>query len=82
MDLQVLDQVLCVVKLCEICGALLADASQLHAHLLQEHRLVSTSWNKARDSVAGDPVCAHCGAIYDSLETLRSHINQGRCSSF
>ena len=67
---------------CEICGVLHADATSLHQHLLQEHRLVSTSWNIARDSVAGDPACAHCGALYDSLETLRSHINQGRCPRF
>ena len=54
----------------------------LHAHLVTEHRLPSLSFNAARDTLDGEPVCAHCLTMYDNAESLRSHISQGRCLSF
>ncbi|CAL1159315.1 unnamed protein product, partial [Cladocopium goreaui] len=67
---------------CEICMDTFATNEDLHAHLTMTHRLKSTSYNVARDSLAGEPVCAHCQTMYDSLESLRSHINQSRCPRF
>lgn len=31
------------------------------------------------DSLGSAPACAHCGAIFGNMESLRSHIAQGRC---
>ena len=67
---------------CEICMDTFATHEELHAHLTTTHRLKSTGYNVARDSLAGEPVCAHCHTMYDSLESLRSHINQSRCAQF
>ena len=67
---------------CEICGMTCTDAASLHLHLLDEHKLVSSSWNESRDSVAGEPVCSHCLCLFETMEGLRSHINQGRCRAF
>eukprot|EP00435_Cladocopium_sp_Y103_P069083 s935_g32.t1 len=67
---------------CEICSEALPNAEVLHEHMMTQHKLVSTTYNVARDSVAGEPACSHCGALFDALETLRSHINQGRCKKF
>ena len=67
---------------CELCNQVHDTAEALHAHLTLDHRLVSTSYNPARDSVAGEPACAHCGALFEHLESLRSHVNQGRCPRF
>ena len=70
------------VQRCEICTESFPNSETLHAHLVTEHRLLSTSYNAARDSFEGEPVCAHCHTMYDSLESLRSHISQNRCLSF
>ena len=67
---------------CEICGITCDDAGSLHLHLLDTHKLVSSAWNESRDSVAGDPVCNHCLCMFETMEGLRSHINQGRCRAF
>ena len=70
------------VMRCEICLETFSSGETLHEHLTQVHRLPSQSYNPARDSLAGEPVCAHCHTMYDNLESLRSHINQGRCVQF
>lgn len=67
---------------CEICGQQFDNAEALHSHLARAHRLVSSSFNLARDSVAGQPACNHCGGLFDGIESLRSHVNQGRCPTF
>ena len=67
---------------CEICFDSFTTSELLHEHLIQEHRLKSQSYNPARDSLEGEPVCAHCLAMYDNMESLRSHVNQGRCPKF
>ena len=67
---------------CEICGICCKDAAALHLHLMDVHKLVSTSWHESRDSVAGQPACSHCNCLFETMEGLRSHINQGRCRAF
>ena len=67
---------------CEICMEHFQTSEALHAHLVTEHRLPSNSFNAARDTLDGEPVCAHCLTMYDNVESLRSHISQGRCLSF
>lgn len=67
---------------CEICMEQFQTSEALHAHLVTEHRLPSLSFNAARDTLDGEPVCAHCLTMYDNAESLRSHISQGRCLSF
>ena len=68
--------------LCEICGIRCTSSAMLHAHLQEVHGLTSADWNEARDSIDGQPVCAHCGTAYSTLAGVRSHILQGRCKSF
>ena len=67
---------------CEICDQHMDSAEQLHLHLVNDHNLASARWNPSRDSIDGGSGCAHCGTIFSSLESLRSHIAQGRCKSF
>ncbi|CAL1130183.1 unnamed protein product [Cladocopium goreaui] len=67
---------------CEICGTTCETSQELHAHLRQEHRLVSSVWQESRDSFQGDPVCNHCHLLFQTMAGLRSHINQGRCEKF
>ena len=67
---------------CDICGTLHETTEGLHAHLAQDHRLASTGFNPARDCLDGQSACNHCGAVFEHLESLRSHINQGRCGQF
>ena len=67
---------------CEICDQHMDSAEQLHLHLVNDHNLASARWNPSRDSIDGGSGCAHCGTIFSSLESLRSHIAQGRCRSF
>jgi len=67
---------------CEICGFSCETAQMLHAHLQNEHKLVSSVWHESRDSFQGDPVCNHCHMMFRTMEGLRSHINQGRCTNF
>ena len=67
---------------CEICMEHFSSSETLHNHLVQEHRLSNPSFNPARDTLEGEPVCAHCLTMYDNVESLRSHIVQGRCLNF
>ena len=67
---------------CEICGIRKPDSATLHLHLLEVHKLVSSTWNESRDSLAGQPACNHCNCLFETMEGLRSHINQGRCREF
>ena len=67
---------------CELCGESVPDAESLHAHLIRAHQLSSARWNPSRDSIDGTSGCAHCGQVFGSLSSLRSHIVQGRCSMF
>ena len=70
------------IRTCDICNETFSTPELLNAHLVQDHRLTSSSFNPARDCVDGEPACIHCGALYDNVESLRSHINQGRCDKF
>ena len=54
----------------------------LCSHLTQAHQLTSARWNQGRDSIDGGSGCAHCGQVFGNMESLRSHIAQGRCSCF
>ena len=67
---------------CEICDQLLPTAEQLHLHLVNDHNLATARWNPSRDSIDGGSGCAHCGMIFSTVESLRSHIAQGRCKCF
>ena len=67
---------------CEICMEHFTTGEALHAHLVNEHHLPSLSFNAARDTLEGEPVCSHCLTMYDNVESLRSHVNQGRCLQF
>ena len=67
---------------CEICDQVCQTQDELYAHLLQTHQLTSARWNQGRDSIDGGSGCAHCGQIFGNMESLRSHISQGRCSCF
>ena len=67
---------------CAICDLRCPDANALHLHLIDVHKLVSSSWNASRDSLAGEPACSHCHSLFETMEGLRSHINQGRCRAF
>jgi hypothetical protein len=52
---------------CEICHVTCSSPEQLHAHLARAHQLISSSFNPARDSLAGEPACNHCGALFENL---------------
>ena len=67
---------------CDVCLETFSDQMSLTEHLEQAHALMGMAFNVARDSVAGEPACAHCGTLYDNMSSLRSHINQSRCSLF
>ena len=67
---------------CELCNMTLDTQDALHSHLSREHRLVSASFNPARDCLGGEPACNHCEALFDNIESLRSHINKGECQRF
>ena len=67
---------------CEICLDTFDDVPTLTEHMRTAHHLQGLSFNLARDSVAGEPGCAHCGTLYDNMASLRSHIVQGRCAAF
>ena len=67
---------------CELCDQHMDTAEQLHLHLINDHSLASARWNPSRDSIDGSSGCAHCGTIFSNLESLRSHIAQGRCKCF
>lgn len=67
---------------CDLCLKLFPDTTTLMTHLQSEHKLMGFSYNAARDSLNGEAICTHCGAAFSSLESLRSHISQGRCSCF
>lgn len=67
---------------CEICDQHMLTEEQLHQHLIADHNLTSARWNPSRDSIDGSSGCAHCGTVFSSMESLRSHIAQGRCSCF
>ena len=47
------------IQRCEICAESFSSSETLHAHLVTEHRLISSSFNAARDSLEGEPVCDH-----------------------
>ena len=70
------------VARCDICLMPFPDVTQLMTHLQAEHRLTGFTFNAARDSLNAEAICAHCGAAFSSMESLRSHITQGRCSCF
>ena len=67
---------------CEICDQVLTTSEELYDHLLRAHQLTSARWNQGRDSIDGSSGCAHCGQVFGNMESLRSHISQGRCSCF
>ena len=67
---------------CEICGKQCATTQEMHRHLQQDHKLVSSVWHESRDSFQGEPVCNHCHMLFQTMEGLRSHINQGRCLQY
>ena len=67
---------------CDICGITCKDTQRLHAHLQTVHKLTAASWVESRDSLNGRAQCSHCLTEFQNLESLRSHINQGRCQSF
>ena len=67
---------------CEICDQVLNTSDELYDHLMQAHQLTSARWNQGRDSIDGGSGCAHCGQVFGNMESLRSHISQGRCSCF
>ena len=39
-------------------------------------------WNPSRDTIEGNPACAHCGMTFVSIESVRSHVTQGRCQAY
>ena len=67
---------------CDICMEIFPNQESLDEHLRTVHEVHGMAFNVARDSVAGEPACAHCGALCDNLSSLRSHINQSRCPLF
>ena len=71
-----------VAQRCDICQQDFATMQQLYQHLFQEHSLTINDWCQARDAMATDDACAHCGAVFDSRSGLRRHITEGRCPEF
>eukprot|EP00435_Cladocopium_sp_Y103_P068199 s396_g31.t1 len=67
---------------CEVCLDPFSTSEELVTHLQTAHQLQGLTFNLNRDSVAGEPACSHCGALYTSIASLRSHIVQGRCGQF
>ena len=68
--------------ICDICNAEQPSIDAMHFHLATEHKLNRASWNVGRDAKDGQPICAHCNMVFQTLESLRSHIVQGRCSGY
>ena len=67
---------------CDICLKPFPNVTQLMEHLQTDHQLTGTSFNAARDCKNAEAICAHCDTEYSTLESLRSHITQGRCDKF
>ena len=67
---------------CELCALQLPNAEAMHEHLTMTHHLASARWNPSRDTLDGQSSCAHCGQVFQSMESLRSHIAQSRCPHF
>eukprot|EP00435_Cladocopium_sp_Y103_P007847 s2152_g2.t1 len=67
---------------CEVCLDMFSTPTELAAHLRECHQLQGISFHVGRDSISGEPACSHCGALYDTLSGLRSHIVQGRCEMY
>ena len=67
---------------CDICHMDFQSTAELTQHLQSAHKLAGLTFNAARDCLDSQAVCAHCGTIYGHMESLRSHITQGRCGFF
>eukprot|EP00438_Fugacium_kawagutii_P005724 Skav230028 [mRNA] locus=scaffold261:226175:231787:- [translate_table: standard] len=67
---------------CELCDLTFADAALLQEHHQTRHRRKQATYIAARDSVSGQPACAHCFSMHSTLEGLRRHITGGFCSAF
>eukprot|EP00438_Fugacium_kawagutii_P010041 Skav212673 [mRNA] locus=scaffold1227:738576:742562:+ [translate_table: standard] len=67
---------------CELCQMDFPDREALQHHRRFAHRVGSSTFVAARDSVAGQPVCSHCFSMHANVESLRRHITGGHCPSF
>ena len=67
---------------CEICNTDHPNVKALQKHLRDNHRLAIQDWNPSRDSLGGQPQCAHCGSQHITLEGLKRHVTFGHCTQF
>ena len=67
---------------CFLCEFVAADRQQLKKHLTTLHQFPCHDWTPARDSLADQVTCAHCGSIHHCQEALRKHIIYGHCNQF
>ena len=64
------------------CQFVAADGQQLKKHLTTLHQFPCHDWTPARDSLADQVTCAHCGSVHHCQEALRKHIIYGHCNQF
>ena len=67
---------------CFLCEFVAADRQQLKKHLTTLHQFPCHDWTPARDSLADQVTCAHCGSVHHCQEALRKHIIYGHCNQF
>ena len=67
---------------CFLCEFVAADRPQLKKHLTTLHQFPCHDWTPARDSLADQVTCAHCGSVHHCQEALRKHIIYGHCNQF
>ena len=70
------------VLTCDICDTTHETVRQLQHHLRSVHRWAIQDWNLSRDSVGGQPQCAHCGTSHASIGALRRRVTFGHCTNF
>eukprot|EP00435_Cladocopium_sp_Y103_P073905 s131_g45.t1 len=67
---------------CSVCNQVCDSFQSLNQHLKDQHIIQLCSYNAARDCLPGSTACAHCGAVFETAEGVRQHINDARCAHY
>ena len=62
---------------CFLCQVVATDRLQLRRHLASQHQFPGYDWTPARDSLADQVTCAHCGSVHHCQEASRPWTRNG-----
>ena len=62
---------------CFLCQVVATDRLQLRRHLASQHQFPCFDWTPARDSLADQVTCAHCGSGHHCQEASRPWTRNG-----